>query len=77
MPAFVLDEDANVVLPPPDVVRQWFATGFLARLRRDLDALCRATLREETELLTELARGCLAAAEDEARTRAASGGEGS
>ena len=75
---FVFDESAYVELPSLDVVRQWYAGGFVARLRRDLDALCRATLREETELLSELARGCLAAAEDEARERVASQeGEGS
>ena len=74
---FVFDETAYVTLPPLEVVRQWYASGFVARLRRDLDALCRATLREETELLAELARGCLSAAEDEARARAASEGEGS
>ena len=56
-----------------------FASGWIARIRADADAVCRAALREEASLLRELVGGCAALAgraleEGSAPARAAAGG---
>ncbi|HJL04335.1 MAG TPA: hypothetical protein RMH85_09805 [Polyangiaceae bacterium LLY-WYZ-15_(1-7)] len=62
-----------------EALRRAFASGWIARIRADADAVCRAALREEASLLRELVGGCAALAgraleEGSAPARAAAGG---